>query len=555
MKILINTLTIIVAAGVGLVVGFAWRGKSGSVATAVPSQASVPALTSTSPASPLHRASTMKIVRANDDTPLATQLEHDLSMSSGVTRWLYWLEAIEKAVLPDFPRLARLANGNTTAARLLAARWVELDPRHLFDTIVAARDGRGFPSGELDSVLLAEWPKRDPDAVIAALSGTNYFGPRSSWRMTIVGSLIEKDAERGLRLMSEWHIHNFFPRMTGIAKWAADDPRHAAEFALANPAGSASQAAMETIGKEWARTDPARAMEFAAAKPGGLGSTLANSILKNWAGRNLNEAADWLADADASTRSRLSPAFVEAWAKHDAGGALAWCEANLTGSSMAQAVGGLSKGAAESDVIGAAGLVTDMKPSSARAEAAAGVAQKWFPDSSSGKPVPPEAIEWIKSLDADSVKRVLEQVHFRWRDSDPKGMAAFLASTDSEQIPERIYSELARNLARQNPMESLEWASRLPEERGLSAGSEAFSEWRRSQPEAAMKWLNDLPSADPRHDPYLQNAIRSLVYEPQAAEQLIALNSAERTTARGIIAKMNLSEDRRAKLLDALKPR
>src|SRR5688572_25946439 len=34
-----------------------------------------------------------------DDSPLATGLARDLSMSEGVTRWLYWLEAIEKAQL------------------------------------------------------------------------------------------------------------------------------------------------------------------------------------------------------------------------------------------------------------------------------------------------------------------------------------------------------------------------------------------------------------------------------------------------------------------------
>jgi hypothetical protein len=276
-------------------------------------------------------------------------------------------------------------------------------------------------------------------------------------------------------------------------------------------------------------------------------------VLKNWAGRNLNEAADWLAGSDASTRNRLSPALVESWAKRDAGGALAWCEANLTGSSLAQAVGGVSKGAAESDVIGASGLVTDMKPSSARAEAAAGVAQKWFPDSFAGRPVPPEAIEWIKSLDADSVKRVLDQVHFRWEESDPKSMAAFLASTSSDNIPAHVYSSLARTLVHQNPAEALDWTSRLPEDRGLSAGGEAFAEWRRSQPESAMKWLNDLPAADARRQPFFQSAIRSLAYDAQAAEQLAALSVAERATARDVIATMNLPGDRRARLLDALK--
>ena len=76
--------------------------------------------------------------------------------------------------------------------------------------------------------------------------------------------------------------------------------------------------------------------------------------------------------------------------------------------------------------------------------------------------------------------------------------AAFLASTPGDKIPEHIYSSLARTLVRQNPTEALDWTSRLPEERGLSVAGEAFAEWRRSQPEAAMKWLAELPSTDAR---------------------------------------------------------
>jgi hypothetical protein len=341
--------------------------------------------------------------------------------------------------------------------------------------------------------------------------------------------------------------------MTAVAKWAAADPRHAAEFALENPAGFASSLTMETIGKQWAKTDPRRALEFASARPGEFGSVLANAALKEWAGRNLNEAAEWLAGADARTRNRLSPAFVETWAKQDATSALTWCASNLGGSSLVQAVGGVLRGAAEKDVAGAAGLVAEMAPSPARAEAAVAVARKWFPEMHSEKPVKPEAIAWLASLDSDAVKRVVNQVQWGWSVSDPGSMAVFLASASSEQIPTSAYSVLARQMARKNPWEALEWASRLPPDGALGAGGDAFSEWRRSQPEAAMQWLNDLPSTDPRRQPFFQNAIRGLAYELHAAEQLAAMTATERAAARSVIEGMQLPEDRRARLLEALK--
>ena len=91
---------------------------------------------------PRHRASKLhRHLPIGDDSPLATRLEKDLALSSGVTRWLYWLEALEKAAPSDFPRLDRLARGNPAVLRLVAERWAEFAPRHLFDTLVAASKG------------------------------------------------------------------------------------------------------------------------------------------------------------------------------------------------------------------------------------------------------------------------------------------------------------------------------------------------------------------------------------------------------------------------------
>lgn len=106
-----------------------------------------------------------------------------------------------------------------------------------------------------------------------------------------------------------------------------------------------------------------------------------------------------------------------------------------------------------------------------------------------------------------------------------------------------------------NPAETLEWASRLPEDRGLQAGSDAFYVWRRSQPETAMRWLRELPSTDARRQPFFQSAIRSMANDPQAAEQLAAMTATDRAAARSVIETMSLGEDRRARLLDALRQR
>ena len=183
--------------------------------------------------------------------------------------------------------------------------------------------------------------------------------------------------------------------MTGVKKWAAANPRHAAEFALAHPAGYASRMVMDTVGKEWARTEPAAALEFASGKRGELSSILAGSVLKAWTDRSLTEATEWLSKADTASKNRLSPSFVEAWAKYDAEGALKWSEANLTGITFANAAAGVVKGFVERDLVGAADLVTTMAPSRARGDAAAVVMEKWMPDVDTKQGMPPEATGWL----------------------------------------------------------------------------------------------------------------------------------------------------------------
>src|SRR5205085_9556696 len=105
-------------------------------------------------------------------------LARNLSLSTGVTRWLYWMDAVERASLADFPGLARLAVGDHTAIHLIAARWAQLDPKNFFHELV----GNDLPGGNgtLGYLLIRDWAKRDPTAMIAAF---NEAGSRAlPWR-------------------------------------------------------------------------------------------------------------------------------------------------------------------------------------------------------------------------------------------------------------------------------------------------------------------------------------------------------------------------------------
>src|SRR3954470_11023018 len=235
------------------------------------------------------------------------KLEHDLSMSADVTRWLYWFEALEKALPTDLPRLIQLAGKNLNLVRLLASRFAEIYPRETFDLLVAdCRNADRNLAQEFAWRFLREWTKRDPHAVITALNETKNFGDRDYWRSDVAASIFDVDPELGLKQMWEWHIDHHGPGLEKVEQWAATDPRHAAEITLKYPAGYAAVTVMETIAKQWAKSDPAAALSFASATGGNLGSTLANTVLLAWAERDLNASADWLSHSNQETLKTLA---------------------------------------------------------------------------------------------------------------------------------------------------------------------------------------------------------------------------------------------------------
>jgi hypothetical protein len=296
-------------------------------------------------------------------------------------------------------------------------------------------------------------------------------------------------------------------------------------------------------------------MAYADRQDSSLSRTLANSILNTWAENDLSAAAQWLAKADQTKRSRFSAPVVEQWAKIDPAAALLWCEENLTGSSLTKAAAGVLRGAAERDPQGAARLVSAMEPSAARSAAAIEVAAKILPDprGTAGPPAD-ETIAWLNNLDSDATRRVLEQAVRYWPDADADSMASFLLNTQVKEIPSSVYLLVGRNLGRTDPEGALEWANQLPEEARLAGGSDAFARWCQSQPQNAMQWLSTIPPNDVRRSAYLKTALEYLAYEHNVTERVSTMPLLDRSFALELAKSLELTPERRERLLSALQP-
>lgn len=491
-----------------------------------------------------------KSARKETKTLLVAKFEADLARSSGVTRLLRWIEAVDQAGPADFPSLFAMAGDKQELVQLIATRWAEKDPRGFFAELFRlGKQGRYL--WEAGNVLFAAWAQTDMDGMLAAVDELDNSSSMSQWHQQAVNQVFPKDPEKGLSLMSRWHIENYIPfsNNDGIAAWAAKNPQHAAEVALTNPAGAATRSVMEIVGREWAKTDPAAALAFAQSNKNQFSALMADTAFSQWSDQNLKQAADWLANASPSTRDELSGKFVQSWAKSDLVGAFQWAQANLSGPTLTHAIGSAMQAAADKDVVAAADIVQSMDPSTARAEAAASVARKWFPDSFSGKKPPDEAVQWLDELDPDSTQRAVSEVSWQWAEGDPQGMAAFLKNSTSDQIPSWVYSNVARNLARNDPAAAMDWSNSLPSRYSNDVGTQAFTEWRNSQPQAASEWLAHLPADDPRRTTFLQNAISDWATDPNKAEQLARFAAINPSAAEQMVKALPIAEDRRAAAL------
>ncbi len=530
-----RSLLIVLSAIAGLLAGFALRAlrqQHGATAanSSIANSSSAQAGTHANTGYPNHR----------EANALATKLKSELAVSDGVTRWLLWITAVEKATPKDFPHLARMAKDIPGAVAILGARWLEADPQGLFEACMSG--DAGFPREELGDLLFREWPKKDPEAVLAVLKATPLLP--MGWQFQSLETLFALRPEQALITMSELRISSFGPGMGGVEKWIAADPRHAAEVALAHPCGFATAQVLMSLGTQWAKSDPQGALAFAATQNTTSGRQLANLLIKKWVENDPDKASDWFAKVDDGTSRRLLPSFVEAWGKQDANSALQWCLANTKGGRQFDLIASLVKGSLQKSPDDAAALVAGMEPSAARSKAAAAFAeavlhQGWWPNMVTQTPdgkAKPEAIAWLQQLDPAARKEAISTITWSWSEHDPQGFIEFLRSPAGQAAGPEAMATAATALVRKQPLEAMALANEVPEAGRQDALMETFSNWNRYQPEAAMDWLRKLPASDARRETFLLGVVREAVpseaFANNAAASPETLRKAQQDLAR-----------------------
>jgi hypothetical protein len=482
----------------------------------------------------------------------APGLAETLEKEAGGKRWLLMLSAAEKASAQEMPELIHAAKDDGAMIRMLAARWAELDPVHMFHWLFTEFNTPADAPGALPSrwtladVLFEEWTRRDMPGAIKALNDVPNFGGRENLRMTVANRVLKTDPERGLRAMRDWNIRNYIPDMKPIGAWAASDPKHAAEMVLENGRDYAGREALKEVGKVWGRSDPKAAIQFASTITDvSARATLASEAIARWAEKNPVEAAAFAAaQPDAALRGSLAQGLLATWAKSDAPSALAWSEEHLTGAARTEAIAGLIKSAAEKNIESAAQLVAGLEPGAAQSRACASIFEAWF---NKGADQRSAAFNWLAELpDPEARSAALERVQWNWMWREPDAVRDFVSGPHGNLASSSMISQVARGQAAKNPESAMEWASNLPDDRRNTARAAVLQQWLQVRPEGALNYVRDLPAGAER-DLAIQNAAQNLMYQSpgQVASWMKSLPSADQKTLRDMAARYNLPEDKR----------
>lgn len=479
------------------------------------------------------------------------ELTAALTHQRGALRWLTLLGAAEKATAAEMPGLLRAASGLPGAVKMLAVHWAHLDPQHMFRTLCAA-GGSGL--GEAGNYLFEEWTKSDPEAAIAALTGSGVPRAALSLRYDVIESVMKSDPARGLQLMSQWGTKHI-PTMTSLITWAERSPQAAAAAVIAARLGAPSAYAMKAIGKAWAASDPAAALRFATEKGGRAGASLAQTVIGEWGQRDLKAAIACVGSlTDNRARGQLGPPLVAAWAKTDPRAALVWANENLTGAARSAATGDIVKTMAATDRAGAAEFLATLPPGPERLSALNRFTEAWLGDdrfNRGDKAEATAALTWLSSLpDADERERTMEQAAWRLMYRAPDETVAFLSTPQGANAPQQLFDQAARHLAQKNPDTAMQWAAALPPEHRAEARAGVLGEWIASRPEAAQAWVRAQPAGDDRTR-HIAAVTRQLAWQsPDTTRRwLESLPAADRPAAReGLQGNGSLSAANRAAL-------
>jgi len=422
----------------------------------------------------------------------------------------------------------QLIPGQDAEAHILAAImnvWADHDPGAALNWLESQPDTEALPAGIWRDTLIAGlfdgWAKKDLAAATAACQQLPDGAAKEKAWENILNRQIENDPAAAATLTTKLPAGDFRQRAIGELgdHWTGTNPPTILNWAQSLPSEAERISITNRFITNWAHHDPPAAAQFANQHVE-LADAALGEIARAWFPQDLAATTNWIAGLpDVDKKSAAQLALVEIWAQTDpksmANYALnlpagdiqtryltAACEQlaardlpgtvellqPLQDAALRQNI--LAQATRRCDLLhinSTSQFIAAMPPGEDQKAAIKGLTSNWAA-------VDPEtAANWVASFPATNAQpEALAFVIAAWSQHEPAAAAQWLAKLPAGTETDETISAFLDGAVAKYPDYAAQWTQTVTNENQRQKYQrQVAQEWRKTDPTAAMKWIND----------------------------------------------------------------
>ncbi len=284
-------------------------------------------------------------------------------------------------------------------------------------------------------------------------------------------------------------------RPTVLQGWASTDPVNAAKFYTENPSqfammnmmggrgGMANQGPTEIIAGEWAKQDPAAALAWASGLSNNSSAAM-STVISEVAKSDPMKAANMVSGMAEEARGQAYESIAKQWAQKDFNEAVAWV-ASLPESQRASAMSAAIEGLATSNPALAATELVKMTDLEARADVVPLVAKNYARTDVQG------SMKWLNTLDDQAKRESMREVMPIWAATDSAAALNFIKTQTSPEVKDRAAESYIWSNRSTPPAQLVEVVGMISNEGDRSRATGVLAaRWMQEDKAAASDYIN-----------------------------------------------------------------
>ena len=436
---------------------------------------------------------------------------------------------------------------------IMFSQWSRKDPAEAVKTMAKHVATNPWLSGTMKSAI-QQWAEKDVTGAIAYLMAMPDGEQRRELIESCASAFGRTDPKSALQLVQALPVGSSRQMLLGriVGSWAEANALEAFKWARNLPEGSERKTALESTLVRMAETAPSELQRFIQTEPAHP-SVVENApiLTKRLAGTNATMLLEW-ANRLSPGRTRDTMLFqgISGLDSVPPPQAISLAQEHLSGAARQTAINGIFRRWAQRDPVQASKAAMELPLGAELTGALAAVAERWsvsdteaatkwllsLPANAERQPAekelvralesskPERAGEFIMKLsDSDHSAQLLEAVMDRWAKLDLKTAVAWLEKQTTDSRSARAYGKLAYACLQSDLLLAANLAEKAPSNEGqYSVRKQVATEWAKTDPEAATKWVMKLGTNDSSLRQYFSQVFQAWArIAPHAALQYL----------------------------------